>query len=94
VRVILDAVQERSRTRALADEVARLANELLALRTAADREGRTVEQKVVAPALPRTNIIAQLEQGFDEAVKTQGFRWNCALARSCLRPMQRVSAST
>lgn len=86
VRVILDAVQEKSRTRALADEVARLANELLALRTAADREGRTVEQKVVAPALPRTNIIAQLEQGFDEAVKTQGFSLELRVGAFLLAP--------
>lgn len=86
VRVIVEAVRGHSRTRALADDVARLANELLALRATAESDAQAGGQAPAAPPTPRTRVIAQLERGFGEAVQTHGFSLEMRIGAFLLAP--------
>lgn len=85
VRVILEAVRAKTQSRVLADDVERLAAELLALRSAAERSTAFTEP-AAAPRQPRSVVVARLEQGFAEAVETAGFSLELRLGAFLLAP--------
>lgn len=86
VAVMLEAVRTKARSRSLADEAARLALELLSLRSAAERESWRAGKPATEPRAPRAAVVAQLEAGFAAAVESAGFSVETRIGAFLLSP--------
>lgn len=86
VAVMLEAVRTKARSRALADDAARLAFELLSLSASVERESWTAGKAAIAPRAPRAAVVAQLEAGFDSAVESEGYSVESRVGAFLLSP--------
>ena len=84
--VMIDAVRAKARPRSLADEAARVAGELVALRDAAERQQWANGKAASQPRVPRAVVVAQLEAGFAAAMASEGFSVESRIGAFLLSP--------
>ena len=73
VRALVETAEAKASPRALAEPVARLAQELLKVRAAAARASLAADAVQSAPRLPRVEVLAQLARQFDVDSESLGF---------------------
>lgn len=73
VRTLVETAEAKASPRALAEPVARLAQELLNVRADAARVSSAAGAVQTAPRLPRVEVLAQLARQFDLDAETLGF---------------------
>jgi hypothetical protein len=73
VRTLVETAEAKASPRALAEPVARLAQELLNVRADAARASAAADAVQTAPRLPRVEVLAQLARQFDVDSESLGF---------------------